>query len=333
MSQIYATMISSISSLVFSSNSSSLGSSNSKTKKTLFTRRFLSCAAVAALLFMSGCTHSGHNETAASQNSQAIVVTANPHATQAGADVLRMGGSAVDAAIAIEAVLSLVEPQSSGLAGGAFMLYFDASTKSLSAYDGRETAPINISATQFLQKSGESIGFLNAKNSGLSTGVPGVVAMLELAHSEHGNLAWGSQFDHAIALAENGFPVSERLHGMIARFGKYIPKAEDLSEGPIEAAEYFFDSDGEPLAVGALRDNPDYAETLRILAKDPRAMYEGELADKIVARVQQAPRAGVLQKSDLENYAPLKLEALCQSYQDYSLCGPPPALSFTRKTN
>ncbi|MDG1904041.1 MAG: gamma-glutamyltransferase family protein [Arenicella sp.] len=308
------------------SNLASNSSTNIKTEMALITQKCFSYAAVAALLAISGCTHSDSAMTATTLGDQAIVVTANPHATKAGADVLRAGGSAIDAAIAIEAVLSLVEPQSSGLAGGAFMLYFDAAKKNLSAYDGRETAPMGISATQFLQESGESIGFLNAKNSGLSTGVPGVVAMLEMAHSEHGKLAWGSQFDHAIDLAEQGFPVSERLHGMIARFGKYIPK--ELSDGPIEAAEYFFDSAGEPLAVGAIRNNPEYAKTLRAMARDPRAMYEGEIADKIVARVQQAPRAGALQKTDLENYTPLKLEALCQTYKGYSLCGPPPASSW-----
>jgi gamma-glutamyltranspeptidase/glutathione hydrolase len=255
-----------------------------------------------------------------------MVVTANPEATKAGADVLRLGGSAIDAAIAIQSVLSLVEPQSSGFGGGAFMVYYDRASQQLSAFDGRETAPMAISPTQFLEDTGESIGFLNAKNSGLSTGVPGVVAMLEMAHKEHGKLPWGSQFKHAIELSEQGFAVSERLHGMIERFGKYIPK--EISDGPLDAAEYLFDTNGQPLAVGAIRTNLEYAKTLRLLAKDPRALYEGKLADQIVSKVQTLPRAGALRKSDLQNYKPLKQAALCQSYRTYSLCGPPPASSW-----
>lgn len=305
-----------------------LRAARSSTLRALFAASSrLTVVFAVALLSLSACTHSqssGANSTAAAN--QGIVVTANPLATQAGAKVLREGGSAIDAAIAIEAVLSLVEPQSSGLAGGAFMLYYHKADNKLSAFDGRETAPMAISATQFLSESGESIGFLNAKNSGLSTGVPGTVAMLALAHAQYGTLPWGTQFESAIALAEQGFAVSERLHGMIARFGKYLPK--DPADGPTDAAEYFFDVNGEPLAVGAIRNNPEYAHTLRLLATDPQAMYEGELAQAIVSKVQVLPRAGALQISDLQNYQALQLQALCQKYQRYTLCGPPPASSW-----
>ncbi len=295
------------------------------------TIRALCHKTVVVLLFglvlgTAGCIHAESVSQDQPLAKQAIVVTANPHATKAGADIIKAGGSAVDAAIAIQAVLSLVEPQSSGMAGGAFMMFYDGASKELSAYDGRETAPAAISETQFLKGDGSSIGYLNAKNSGLSTGVPGVVAMLEMAHIDHGKLPWGAQFDYAIELAENGFAVSQRLHGMIARFGKYIPKT--LEEGPTDAYEYFFKEDGEPLQVGELRDNPDYADALRLIAANPRAMYDGELANAIIEQVQQSPRAGALQHSDLAAYTPLRLKALCQGYSSYTLCGPPPASSW-----
>ena len=256
----------------------------------------------------------------------AMVVTANPLASKAGADVLRAGGSAVDAAIAIEAVLSLVEPQSSGLAGGGFMTYFDNATKQVSIYDGRETAPKSVSSDMFLDDEGESIGFINAKTSGLSTGVPGMVSMLEIAHEDHGKLAWGPQFDAAKQLAVQGFPVSERLHGMITRFGKYIPSS--LEQGPIDAYNYFIDAKGEPIAVGSLLKNPDYAHALELIASDPSNFYKGDIANKIVEQTSHAPRAGGLSLDDLANYQAQKRVALCSTYKESTLCGPPPASSW-----
>ncbi len=257
---------------------------------------------------------------------EGIVVTANPLASKAGADVLRAGGSAVDAAIAIEAVLSLVEPQSSGLGGGGFMVHYDSQTKDVSVYDGRETAPDNINPTQFLNDDGQSIGYLNAKNSGLSTGVPGMVAMLKLAHDDHGLLPWGPHFDAAKQLAEKGFPVSPRLHGMIKRFGKYIPDTEQ--KGPTDAYHYFFDEDGEPLAIGAMRDNPDYAKTLSLLAEDPASFYHGVIAEQIVAQTSKQPRAGSLTVADIATYQPQKRVAVCSPYKGRKLCGPPPPSSW-----
>ena len=156
-----------------------------------------------------------------------MVATANPHATKAGLEVLRSGGSAVDAAVAIAAVLSLVEPQSSGLAGGAFMVHFENDTKTVAVYDGRETAPGLIDENLFIGSDGKALGYFDAKNSGLSTGVPGAVAMLSLAHAEHGSLQWSSLFESAEHLAMHGFEISPRLHGMIERFSPYIPKTID----------------------------------------------------------------------------------------------------------
>ena len=277
-----------------------------------------------SILFSSGCASTDQPSASATQS--AMVVTANPHASKAGRDVLAAGGSAMDAAIAIEAVLSLVEPQSSGLAGGAYLLHFDKQTGEVTAYDGRETAPAAISDTQFLQESGESIGFLNAKNSGLSTGVPGVLAMLQLAHKDHGQLDWGEHFNAAIELAENGFSVSPRLAGMIERFGKYIPSTPE--QGPTQAYDYFFDDNGAALTAGTVLTNLDYARTLKKLAQSPNDFYTGDIAAAIVAKVQEPPRAGAMQATDLAAYAPLKHSALCTDYKGYTLCGPPPSSSW-----
>lgn len=255
-----------------------------------------------------------------------MVVTANPHASKVGAEILRAGGSAVDAAVAIEAVLSLVEPQSSGLGGGGFMVHFDNQSNTVTVYDGRETAPAQATAKMFLNEEGESIGFLNAKNSGLSTGVPGVVSMLALAHADHGKLQWGGLFERAQQLAVDGFPISPRLQNFIVRFGKYIPDTPD--EGPLDAHNYFFDDAGEPLPVGALRTNPAYAETLKKIAQDPNNFYQGDLAKQIIEQTSQAPRAGSLSLQDLANYRAQKRSALCAPYRDKTLCGPPPASSW-----
>jgi gamma-glutamyltranspeptidase/glutathione hydrolase len=256
----------------------------------------------------------------------AMVVTANPLASKAGAEILRAGGSAVDAAIAIEAVLSLVEPQSSGLGGGAYMLHFDNASNTIEVYDGRETAPALATEKMFLEPNGKSIGYLNAKNSGLSTGVPGIVSMLSLAHKDHGKLPWGVNFDRAKQLATDGFEVSPRLQSMIARFGKYIPNT--LEQGPIDAYRYFFKQNGEPLAVGDLRTNLDYAAALDLIAADPNAFYQGPLAEKIVQQTSQTPRAGSLSLSDLKNYRAQKKQALCTPFKAKLLCGPPPSSSW-----
>jgi gamma-glutamyltranspeptidase/glutathione hydrolase len=255
-----------------------------------------------------------------------MVVTANPHATEAGLEVLRAGGSAVDAAIAIEAVLSLVEPQSSGLAGGAFMVHFDASENALSVYDGRETAPAAATADMFLDTNNKPMGFLNAKNSGLSTGVPGVLAMLSLAHEEHGLLKWGPLFDRAAQLATDGFNISPRLSGMLQRYGKYIP--DTLEEGPIDAHEYFFDNNGQPHPEGHLLKNPDYANTLKLVAEDVSTFYKGPIAEQIAEMVQRPPRAGRLTAKDIAGYQAVKHQALCQPYRDVQVCGAPPPSSW-----
>lgn len=257
---------------------------------------------------------------------QGMVVTANPHATKAGADVLRKGGSAVDAAIAIQSVLSLVEPQSSGLGGGGFMVHFHNQDNLVSVYDGRETAPATISSTQFLDDNGEVMNYFDRKHSGLSTGVPGMVSLLQLAHAEHGKLSWGTQFEAASELAQNGFEISPRLHYFINRFAQFLPK--EPADGPPDAYQYFYDSDGVPLPVGHVLKNEAYAQTLKSLANEPAAFYTGDIAQEIVAKVAMPPRSGSLSMKDMGGFKAIKKTALCAEYAGRHLCGPPPPSSW-----
>ncbi|MBO1254864.1 gamma-glutamyltransferase [Alteromonas sp. 5E99-2] len=287
------------------------------------------CALVSAFA-LSGCNAKDENSTNKEHKPltkpQAMIVTANPHATQAGLDVLRAGGSAVDAAIAVESVLSLVEPQSSGLAGGAFMVHYDNETKEIAVYDGRETAPAGATADMFLQQNGKRLPFIEAKTSGLSTGVPGVLSMLSLAHKEHGELPWKGLFTRATELAEEGFEISPRLFGMLERFGKFIPSTPE--QGPTDAYEYFFDDEGKPHPVGYKLKNPDYVETLNIVSNNVDDFYHGDIAKKIAEMVQKSPRAGTITAKDIAGYKAVKRSALCQPYRDTQICGAPPPSSW-----
>jgi gamma-glutamyltranspeptidase/glutathione hydrolase len=280
------------------------------------------------LVSLSACssTEVSSEQTLKSSANTGIVVTANPHATRAGAEVLRAGGSAVDAAIAIEAVLSLVEPQSSGLAGGGFMVHFDNESHSLSVYDGRETAPMSAHPDMFITDSDERMGYFNAKTSGISTGVPGMVAMLALAHQDHGNLAWGKHFDYAKDLANNGFEVSLRLHGMITRMKNYLPKSAD--QGPTDAYDYFHLADGQALPAGHLLKSPEYAQALEIIGADPEAFYRGSIAQEIVATTQLQPRASGMNMADLASYKAKRRTVLCSNFRTMKVCGPPPPSSW-----
>lgn len=252
----------------------------------------------------------------------AMVAAANPHAVEAGLEILRNGGDAVDAAIAVQAVLGLVEPQSSGLGGGAFMLYYDAQSGDLTVYDGRETAPASADPDLFFDENGQVLGFFESVFSGHSVGVPGAVAMLAMAHEDHGALPWAEGFTAATDLAENGFEVSPRMAGLIAAAAPRGP----LDEWPATRA-YFFTDDGAPLPVGHLLRNPDYAATTRALAANPRALYEGPIAEEIIAAVQAEPRPGGLTLEDLANYRPVRREALCRDYREWTVCGAPPPAS------
>ena len=245
-----------------------------------------------------------------------MAASANPLATEAGSRVLAEGGSAVDAAITMQMVLALVEPQSSGLGGGAFLLTYDASRRRIRSYDGRETAPLAAREERFLVN-GKPLPFAEAVNSGLSVGTPGVLRMLELAHRRHGRLPWSRLFDPAIQLAEQGFAVSPRLQGQIAG-------NRDLYAQP--AARAYFYPGGTPPAVGHVLNNPALAQVLRRVASEGAdAFYRGEIAQDIVDAVRAHPRAGDLSLDDLARYRPIEREPVCGAYRKLKLCsmGPP----------
>ena len=248
-----------------------------------------------------------------------FVAAANPLAVAAGMAVLQRGGSAVDAAVAVQAVLGLVEPQSSGLGGGAFLMHFDAATGEVTAYDGRETAPATATDRLFYED-GRPLGFAEAVLSGRSTGVPGVVAMLGQAQQDHGSLAWGDLFADARALARDGFIVSPRLAGFIA-----APAGQARTRW---AEAYFTRPDGGRYVAGDRLRNPAYAGTLaRIAEGGAAAFYSGPVADGIAATVAEAPRPGGLTGADLAAYRPVERGALCRPYRIYVICVPPPPSS------
>ena len=249
-----------------------------------------------------------------------MIAAANPIAAEAGRDMLRAGGSAVDAAIATQLVLGLVEPQSSGLGGGAFIMHWHQATKTVTTYDGRETAPAAAKPDRFL-RDGQPMAFDAAVASGLSVGVPGVMRALELAHQQHGKLAWAKLFEPAIALAEKGFPVPARLSALLAANGpaSFAPAARG----------YFFDSAGVARPTGYVLQNPAYAQTLHVLAeKGAGALYEGAIADEIVAAVANAPTlAGDLTAADLATYRAKERAAVCFNYRVHKICGMGPPSS------
>ena len=254
------------------------------------------------------------------------VAAANPLATDAGYQILKAGGSAVDAAVAVQMVLGLVEPQSSGIGGGAFLLHQDGRANGMmEAFDGRETAPAAATESLFIGKDGKPMAFTEAQVGGRSVGVPGTVRMLEMAHKQHGKLPWSTLFQPAIALAESGFKVSPRLNTLIA-------ESKTLKNDPVAAA-YFYDAAGAAWPVGHVLKNPAYADVLRKIAKDgSKALHEGEIAENIVQKVRNHPtNAGVLSLQDMANYAPKKRAPLCFDYkvdpETYQICGMPPPSS------
>ncbi|WP_425281556.1 gamma-glutamyltransferase family protein [Peiella sedimenti] len=255
----------------------------------------------------------------ASINRGPFVAAANPLAAEAGMAVLRRGGSAVDAAVAIQAVLGLVEPQSSGLGGGAFMLVFEAATGDLNVYDARETAPAAAGPNLF-EEDGRPLSFRDAVLSGRSTGAPGVPALLETAQRAHGRLPWSSLFGDAIRLAEDGFIVSPRLSGFI---NSRAPQAHT------EWAEaYFTKPDGTRYRAGDRLSNPAYGASLRLLAAEGAApFYRGQAAERIVTAVRAGPRPGALTVDDLAAYRIERREPLCRPYRLYLICTAPPPSS------
>jgi gamma-glutamyltranspeptidase/glutathione hydrolase len=270
---------------------------------------------------LSGCSSAHDFFTRKELPKHHIVVAAHPLAVEAGLEVLRKGGTAADAAVAVQAVLSLVEPQSSGLGGGAFLLHYDAAMDALEALDGRETAPRSTKPTVFLTRDGKPRNFVEAWKSSDSVGVPGVVALLARAHAEHGKLAWAELFAPAIKLAEEGFPVSPRLHEAIAR-------TPMLAQSP-EARARYFTAKGEPLPVGAILKDHAYAETLRHIAKDgAEAFYKGPIAKEIVTAMRRAPLGSSrMDLSDLGAYQAKSRTPLCALYRSFNVCSMPPPSS------
>ncbi len=263
---------------------------------------------------------SGSTDKAPVAATRFIVAAANPLATEAGYRVLAQGGSAVDAAIAVQLVLNLVEPQSSGIGGGAFMLVHDAKSKRLVAYDGRETAPAAARPDRFLDADGKPREFIDAVVGGRSVGVPGTLALLAEAHRRHGRLPWPRLFAPAIALAESGFPVSPRLNMLLA--------AETRLAQP-RALSYFYDTDGKPWPVAHTLRNPAFAATLRkIAAGGAAAFYDGDVARDIVATASSHPtNPGDLSLADLAAYRVKVRKPVCGAYRLYKVCGMPPPSS------
>lgn len=248
-----------------------------------------------------------------------MVATANPLASDAGYQVLKAGGSAIDAAIAMQMVLNLVEPQSSGIGGGAFLLHSDGTT--VKAYDGREMAPAAATDKLFQGADGKAMAFYDGVVGGRSVGAPGVLRMLELAHKQYGKLPWASLFDPAIRLAEGGFPVSARLNTLL--------KAEKYLKNDPTAAAYFYDAGGNPWPAGHMLKNPELAKVLREVASGgAEAFYRGRIARDIEAKVRNHPtNPGVLTAGDIAAYLPKVREPVCTDYKQWTVCGMPPPSS------
>lgn len=298
----------------------------------------LVAAALAATLLAAGCASappftysvpqqpegaSGYTEKPGWAASKFAVAAANPLATDAGYQVLKAGGSAVDAAIAVQMVLALVEPQSSGLGGGAFLLHYNG--RAVEAFDGRETAPAAASEKLFLGADGKPMAFIDAVVGGRAVGVPGTVRMLEMAHQQYGKLPWAQLFVPAITLAEGGFKVSARLNALL--------KTEQYLKKDAVAAAYFYQPNGEPLETGSTLRNQPLADVLKkIAAAGSKALYEGDVARAIVRKVRDHPgNPGSLSLRDLAGYQAKKREPICHDYRaqarDYRICGMPPPSS------
>lgn len=257
-------------------------------------------------------------------NKGAMVAAADPRAVQAGLEILRNGGNAIDAAIAVHTVLGLVEPQSSGLGGGAFMVYYDHAKDEITVFDGREVAPAAATKDWFV-KDGEVMDFVSAWQSGHSVGVPGQVALYKAAHDFGGKADWASLFQPAIKLAEEGWEVSPRIASLLAN--DQLRALIRLDDNPV-TADYFYPN-GEPLQVGMKRTNPDYAATLKAIASEgPSAFYTGALAEEIVEAANAEPYGSEMTLDDLANYTVKIRPAVCGTLPDkYKICSAPPPSS------
>jgi gamma-glutamyltranspeptidase/glutathione hydrolase len=264
---------------------------------------------------------SGRQEPASARATKYMIAAANPHAARAGREMLRRGGSAVDAAIAAQMVLNLVEPQSSGIGGGGFLMHFEAKSGEVIAYDGRETAPAAATGDMFLTPEGKPQKFFAAVVGGNSVGAPGLLRMLEMAHAKHGKLSWAELFAPAIRLAAEGFAISPRLAALVAGDPHLATYA-----GP---RGYFFRADGTPKLAGERLVNPTLATTLReIAAGGAEVFYEGEIARDIVRTVRGAAgNPGRLSEADLAGYRAKARAPVCAPYRVWRVCGMPPPSS------
>ena len=251
-----------------------------------------------------------------------MVAAANPLASQAGLDVLEAGGTAMDAAVAVQFVLNLVEPESSGIGGGAFLLYWDASEKKLLTYDGREKAPASATPEYFFGEDGNPKKWSEARTGGLSVGVPGTLKLLEVAHAEHGLKPWSNLLQPAISASESGFVVSTKLSKSIEAAGERGLATFDTTKN------YFFNEDGTARAAGSTLKNPVFAKTLRLIADNgSEPFYHGEIAEGIVAAVKTDTNTGQLTLEDMAAYEVIKREPVCFDYREFEVCGMGPPTS------
>ena len=267
---------------------------------------------------LAGATQAGGSGSSASGF---MVAAADGRAVEAGLTALRAGGTAMDAAVAVQLVLNLVEPQNSGIGGGAFLLYYDAASGRTFSYDGRETAPAAAGPDLFLTADGEPMGFYEALVGGRAVGVPGTLRLLELAHADHGRRPWAELFDPAIALADEGFAISPKLADAIGR-AKELDRYE-------ATRRYFFTAEGTAKATGTILTNPEFAATLREIARNGAdAFYSGPIARDIVAAVRGAPdNPGLLAEADLTGYVAKRRDPVCAGYRTWTVCGMGPPTS------
>ncbi len=300
----------------------------------MFPKLRISLAATAASLLLAGPALAqdpqpeigyGWEDKSSVSGSQFMVSAANPHAVKAGYDILKAGGTAADAMIAVQLMLNLVEPTSSGIGGGAFLLYWDASAKTLTTFDARETAPALAKPERFLDAEGKKIPFGTAISGGQAVGVPGILRLMEVTHNLFGKKDWPELFQSTIEMSEKGFEVSPRLAASIQTAQD---KKRYLDAFPAAAA-YFFNDDGTPLQAGTLLKNPEFANTLRILAKEgANAFYSGPIADDIVKAVNETSIVeNNITHEDLANYRVKIRPAVCADYRGYDVCGMGPPTS------